>query len=179
MTAYRAALAGKPRHVAIAEGEAAYQAALAEQSPPPQSPNSTNPAEALYDLAALHCILLPAEGSDRSRALAAAADCFALARYCPSEAEVAEQFLALAALLPTADDAGQSQTAPAPPQRTRKPRQPTLASVAKQASKAGVEIARYEFKPDGTVVAVTGKPAPAESENPWSLDEFRTKETKQ
>ena len=41
--------------------------------------------------------------------------------------------------------------------RQRKPRRPTLASVAKQASKAGIEVARYEIKPDGTVVVVTGK----------------------
>ena len=40
--------------------------------------------------------------------------------------------------------------------RRRKPR-PTLASVAKQASKARIEIARYETKPDGTIVAVVGK----------------------
>ena len=57
-------------------------------------------------------------------------------------------------------------------------RKPTLASVAKQASKAGIEVARYEVKPD-SVVVVTGKPEPAAAENPWPLDEFRTKETKQ
>jgi hypothetical protein len=68
---------------------------------------------------------------------------------------------------------------PAKPRRQRKPRKPTLASVAKQASKAEIEVARYEVRPDGTVVIVTGKPEPAEMENPWSLDEFRTKETKQ
>ena len=39
----------------------------------------------------------------------------------------------------------------------RKPRKPTLANVAKQASKAGIEVARYEIKPDGTVVVVTGQ----------------------
>jgi hypothetical protein len=41
--------------------------------------------------------------------------------------------------------------------RQRKPRKPTLASVAKQANKAALEVARYEYKPDGTVVIVTGK----------------------
>jgi hypothetical protein len=61
----------------------------------------------------------------------------------------------------------------------RKLRKPTLASVAKQASKAGIEVSRYEVKPDGTVVAVVGKPESATPENPWPLDEFRTKETKQ
>jgi hypothetical protein len=63
--------------------------------------------------------------------------------------------------------------------RTKKPRRPRLVSVAKQASKAAIAVARYEVKPDGTVIVVTGKPEPAEPENPWPLDEFRTKETKQ
>jgi hypothetical protein len=63
--------------------------------------------------------------------------------------------------------------------RQRKPREPTLARVAKQASKAGIEVARYEVKPDNTIVVVTGTPERVESDNPWPLDEFRTKETKQ
>jgi hypothetical protein len=63
--------------------------------------------------------------------------------------------------------------------RKKKPRRPTLAGVAKQASKAALDVVRYEVRPDGTVVVVTGKPEPIEPENPWSLDEFRTKETKQ
>ena len=41
--------------------------------------------------------------------------------------------------------------------RKRRERKPTLASVAKHATKAGIEVARYEVKPDGTVVVVTGK----------------------
>jgi hypothetical protein len=48
----------------------------------------------------------------------------------------------------------------------RKPRKPTLASVAKQANKAAIPVARYEVKPDGTVVVVTGMPTPIEA-NPW------------
>lgn len=40
--------------------------------------------------------------------------------------------------------------------RQRKTR-PTLASVAKQASKAEIEVARYEIKPDGCIVIVTTK----------------------
>jgi hypothetical protein len=43
------------------------------------------------------------------------------------------------------------------PTRPRK-RKPTLASVARQAAKAGVEVARYDFRPDGTISVVTGKP---------------------
>ena len=67
-------------------------------------------------------------------------------------------------------------------QRQHKPRRmrrPTLASVAKQARKAALDVARYEVKPDGTVVVVAGTPAPVAPENPWPLDELRTKETKQ
>ena len=45
----------------------------------------------------------------------------------------------------------------ADPTRTRK-RKPTLAGVARQAAKAGVEVARYDFRPDGTISIVTGKP---------------------
>src|SRR6516225_9739097 len=45
------------------------------------------------------------------------------------------------------------------PRRQHKPRRPTLASVAKQATKAALDVARYEVKPDGTVVVVTGKPS--------------------
>jgi hypothetical protein len=63
------------------------------------------------------------------------------------------------------------------PKPARKPRKPTLASVAKQASKAAIAVERYEVKPDGTVVVVTGKPESAEPENPWLAD--LRKETKQ
>jgi hypothetical protein len=41
--------------------------------------------------------------------------------------------------------------------RRTRTRKPTLVSVARQASKAGLDVARYEVKPDGTVVVVTGK----------------------
>ncbi|HVI64029.1 MAG TPA: hypothetical protein VM910_15810 [Bradyrhizobium sp.] len=68
---------------------------------------------------------------------------------------------------------------PAKPRRQRTPRRPTLASVAKQANKAALDVGRYEVKPDGTIVVVTGQPEHAEPENAWPLDEFRTKETKQ
>src|SRR5262245_6981679 len=65
------------------------------------------------------------------------------------------------------------------PSKPSKPRKPTLESVAKQASKAGIEVARYEVKPDGTITVITGEPTPVEPGNPWPLDEFRTKENKQ
>ena len=43
----------------------------------------------------------------------------------------------------------------------RKPRRPTLTSVAKAASKAAIPVARYEVKPDGTIVIVTSEPSAA------------------
>jgi hypothetical protein len=49
----------------------------------------------------------------------------------------------------------------------RKLRKPTLVSVAKQASKAAIPVARYEMKPDGTVVVVTGMPSANNDTNPW------------
>jgi hypothetical protein len=66
-----------------------------------------------------------------------------------------------------------------PKSKARKPRKPTLESVAKQASKAGIDVARYEVEPDGAITVITGEPTPVKPGNPWPLDEFRTKETKQ
>ena len=68
---------------------------------------------------------------------------------------------------------------PAKPRRQRTPQRPTLAKVAKQASKAGIDPTRIEIKPDGSYVVDIGRPEPVEPGNPWPLDEFRTKETKQ
>jgi hypothetical protein len=66
---------------------------------------------------------------------------------------------------------------PLPADGPRTPRRPTLASVAKQANRAAIAVARYEVKPDGTVVVVTGEPEPAQPENPWLAE--LPKETKQ
>jgi hypothetical protein len=63
------------------------------------------------------------------------------------------------------------------PKPARKPRRPTLASVAKQASKAAIAVERYEVRPDGSIVIVTGQPESATPENPWLAD--LRKETKQ
>ena len=54
----------------------------------------------------------------------------------------------------------------------RRQRKPTLASVAKQASKAAIPVARYEVKPDGSIVVVTGTPEPSTESNPW-LDDLK------
>jgi hypothetical protein len=64
-----------------------------------------------------------------------------------------------------------------PSEAARKPRRPTLASVAKQANRAAIAVARYEVKPDGTIVIVTGEPEPTKPENPWLAE--LPKETKQ
>jgi hypothetical protein len=47
----------------------------------------------------------------------------------------------------------------APVKRTRKRRPPTLHGVARQAARAGIEVARYEVRPDGTISVVPGKPS--------------------
>jgi len=61
--------------------------------------------------------------------------------------------------------------------RQRKARKPTLASVAKKASAAGIEVARYEVKPDGSVVVITGKGESTDASNPWLADlEGKTKQ---
>jgi len=50
----------------------------------------------------------------------------------------------------------------------RRGRPPTLVGVAKQASQAGIEVARYEVKPDGTIIVVIGAPAADTSDiNSW------------
>jgi hypothetical protein len=70
-------------------------------------------------------------------------------------------------------DTGEAETpiTPRSPAPTRRQRKPTLASVAKQVVKAGIEVARYEVKPDGTVTVVTGKSEATEA-NPW-LDDLK------
>jgi hypothetical protein len=42
------------------------------------------------------------------------------------------------------------------PKRVRD-HKPTLASVAKQAAKAGIEVARYEVEANGKIIIVTGR----------------------
>jgi hypothetical protein len=54
--------------------------------------------------------------------------------------------------------------------RKRRRRVPTLASVAKQASKAGIEVSRFECEPDGKIVIVVGKSGVAQAENEWDKE---------
>ena len=60
--------------------------------------------------------------------------------------------------------------------RTR--RQPTLVSALKQAAKAGKSVKGAEVHPD-RVVLQFGVPEPVELSDPWPLNEFCPKETKQ
>jgi hypothetical protein len=55
-----------------------------------------------------------------------------------------------------------------------KPRKhkPTLVGVARQARKAGLEVARYEIEPDGKISVVTGKPEPEQTND---LDKWLAK----
>jgi hypothetical protein len=59
--------------------------------------------------------------------------------------------------------------------RPRGSRKPTLAGMAKQARKAGLEVARLEAKPDGTKVIVIGEPELADADNPWPTTDLRKK----
>ena len=52
-------------------------------------------------------------------------------------------------------DKGMPVEQPKPPRRKRKP---TLASVSRQARTAGIEVAAYEVRPDGTIKVIIGKP---------------------
>jgi len=63
------------------------------------------------------------------------------------------------------------------PREPGKPRRPSISKMIKQTEQAGKPLATITL-PDGTKLDFN-KPEPAESENPWPLDEFRTKETKQ
>lgn len=51
----------------------------------------------------------------------------------------------------------------------RRPRKPSLTTVATQAAKAGLEVARYEVNPDGKITVVTGKvePEPTNDLDKW------------
>jgi hypothetical protein len=67
-----------------------------------------------------------------------------------------------------------ASTKPAEP--ARKPRKPTLASLLKQATKAGKSVKGAEVYQDRTVLQF-GEPEPIEPDNPWFAD--LSKETKQ
>ena len=47
----------------------------------------------------------------------------------------------------------------AEPTVRRHKRRPTLTSITRLADKANIPVAAYEFRPDGTIVAVVGTPS--------------------
>jgi hypothetical protein len=59
-----------------------------------------------------------------------------------------------------------------PTERKRRARKPTLDGVAKQASKAGIVVARYEVGADGKISVIPGQP---ESDKTNDLDEWIAK----
>jgi hypothetical protein len=65
-----------------------------------------------------------------------------------------------------------------PAEAARKRRRTSLGTLLKQAAKAGKSVKGAEVYPDRTVLQF-GEPEPTDASNPWPLDEFRTKETKQ
>jgi hypothetical protein len=85
-------------------------------------------------------------------------------------------FIASSASLPQLPKPAQ----PPKPYKPRKikPRKTPLDSLLKQAAKAGKSVKGAEVYRDRTVLQF-GEPMPAEPDNPWPLDEFRAKETKQ
>jgi hypothetical protein len=51
---------------------------------------------------------------------------------------------------------------------SRSPRRPTLLGIAKQAEKAGLNIARVEIEPTGKIIIITGRGDSVDVErNPW------------
>ena len=44
-----------------------------------------------------------------------------------------------------------------PIKRTRRPK-PSLVRIKRQAAKADIPVTAYEFRPDGTIIAIVGKP---------------------
>ena len=62
--------------------------------------------------------------------------------------------------------------------RQRASRRPSIGKMIARAEKATGKPVTSITLPDGTKLDF-GRPTPTESENPWPLDEFRTKETKQ
>lgn len=63
--------------------------------------------------------------------------------------------------------------APPPKPKRRRTRKPSLISVAKQAAKAGLEVARYEVDTDGKISVVTGKPEIASNDTPNEWDRLQ------
>ena len=117
-----------------------------------ESPNSTKLADLFADWRLLAEL---ATGCNRLGEFEAADEYAAAAgeEYQAAKARAAAQTEAPSETSNAAAGTSAENSAP----RQHKPRKPTLASVAKQASKAAIAVARYEVKPDGSIVIVTGQ----------------------
>jgi hypothetical protein len=52
--------------------------------------------------------------------------------------------------------------------KQRKPHRPSLANIVRQATRAGVVVARIEIEPSGKIIIVTGNDESADiTTNPW------------
>ena len=66
------------------------------------------------------------------------------------------------------------------PPSIRKPRRPSTRTLVKRAEAAtGRTVTAITTTAEGTKLDLGGTPDPAAPENPWPLDDFHTKETKQ
>jgi hypothetical protein len=108
-----------------------------------------------------------------------AADCFAAARFCPSEAEIGAEYLAAAVAATEKTNVSKdalAATAGNSAPRQRKPRRPSISKLLEEAEKAGKPVTSITL-PDGTKLDFD-KPDSATADNPW-LTDLHTRETKQ
>ena len=77
--------------------------------------------------------------------------------------------------VPELDTGGDAE----PIKRTRSKRGPSLLSVKRKAEKAGIPVAAYEFRPDGTIVVMVGKPNAASTITGGEDDDLTPEDRKQ
>src|SRR5262249_39531810 len=136
------------------------------------SPHSTQSADPFADYRAL---------------VELATDCFAAARFCPSEAEIAEEYaiaageeltrvraaFAAANAAPPSDKTNASKdavAATAANRSSRRQRKPSIATLVKRAEKTGRRVTSITT-PDGMIINF-GEPEPSAANNPW-LDDLK------
>ena len=136
-------------------------------------PHTTEPQAPLgFNFELVPVVALPPPGAGRTRAVVKTFEAFKAFVSGVSGPSAIGRAHALAATRTALD------STPAKPRKPSKPRRPPLDSLLKQAAKAGKSVKGAEVYQDRTVLQF-GDPTPVEPENPWPLDEFRTKETKQ
>jgi hypothetical protein len=101
-----------------------------------------------------------------------AADCFAAARFCPSEADEGEEYLAAAIAL--AGETADVESTPPPPQqhrRQRRPRKPSIPKMIAAAERGGKKVTSVTT-PEGVTLRFGESEPPTEASNPW-LDDLK------